>query len=162
MLRRFALAVLLSPVLAAAQEVASIPAEGAPVFDYRQAIALFEQGERRQATCLLYRGQYRARVHLRAHPDLEPSADPALYASLNETVGRPINEWAAGDVPEWVQSMRCALDWAREHDDPYTPKAAYGDAHAEVQAGFARFIDSTAARAEEIRRIRAQNGLENR
>ncbi len=104
--------VMAQPVGAQAQD------DGHPAADYQRAATLFAKGERDEAVCLFYRGQYRYRVHLAARPELEASGDAALFASLNQTVGLPINEWAGGDPEGWAEEIACALDWPRTHDDP--------------------------------------------
>lgn len=138
------------------------PPSGHPAEDYRRAADLFRAGRREEATELFYRGQLRARVHLAARPDLPPSGDPALFASLNESLGRPINEWAAGDLPMLVAALDRVLAWHAANDDPHTPKASFPEAHASVRAGLERLRAYFADNADDIRAQRRANGLPNR
>lgn len=150
------------PAAALAQISVDEPVAGHPAGDYRRAAELFEAGSREQAVCLFYRGQYRFRVHLAARPELAPSGDPALFASLNEVVGRPLNEWAGGDPQTWAEAIACALDWARGNDDPFTPKAEFASEHARVVEGLAGLLDHVRNSADEIAAERAARGLPNR
>ena len=138
------------------------PARDEPVEDYQRAIELFEQGERQVATCLFYRGQFRARLYLAARPGLPPDGAPALYASLNDVVGSEINLWAAGDVEDWAEAMDCALSWAETADDPVTPRAVHGAEYDRVAAGLRDLISHVRANAAQIRAERTARGLENR
>lgn len=103
-----------------------------------------------------------ARIHLAARPDLPPDGDPALFASLNETVGRPINQWAFGDVPGAVAIIRRVLAWHSANDDPFTPKAQFPAAHVRVHAGLEALVAKMLADQDRIREQRRANGLPNR
>lgn len=118
------LAIGLAAPASAQVDVSGHPVASHPADDYREAVAMFNAGDRLTGACLFYRGQYRFRVHLEARPDLDPNGEGALMSSLNEVVGRPINEWLGGDVDEFLAVIDCALDWAARHDDPFTPKCS--------------------------------------
>jgi hypothetical protein len=156
-------ALLVSASAAAAEtRIDAWPARGEPFEDYERAVALFADGDRKVATCLFYRGQFRARVYLAARPGLPPDGAPALYAALNDVVGTEINLWAGGDVGDWTEAMECALRWAETSDDPVTPRADHADEYRRVAAGLRDLIDHVRANAEGIRAERAARGLENR
>jgi hypothetical protein len=135
---------------------------GHPFEEYRHAAELFRQGDREQAVFLFYRGQLRARIHLAARPELPRDGDPALFASLSEAVGRPINEWAFGDIPALAGILDRVLAWHAANDDPFTPKSRFGAAHAEVRRGLAGLRRQIVAEQESIRAQRRANGLANR
>ncbi len=157
-----ALALLLALPAAAQTSIDVWPAMADPVEDYELAVEMFHRGDRQVATCLFYRGQFRARLFVAARPNLPPDGAPALYASLNEVVGAEINGWAAGDVEKWAEAMECALRWAETTDDPQTPRVAHAAAHARVTGGLRELIAHVRASADDIRAQRAANGLENR
>ena len=165
-MKRLAIAITLFVSTASAETaIDEFAVNGPPAEDYQLAAQLFAETDENQkyvATCLFYRGQYRARVHLRARPDLPQSGDPALYSSLNSSLGGTINRWAAGNVKKWADAMECALNWAKENDDPFTPKAEFSDVHQSMQQGFETFIDSIRGQADDIKKNREANGLENR
>jgi hypothetical protein len=69
-----------------------------PAVYYVLAQKLFASGQKDEAVFWFYAGQLRYRFHLRATPGRDPSGDPALFASLSEVIGRPINEYAFGDL----------------------------------------------------------------
>ena len=158
---------LASPITRAmAQPNPSATAEsltaGHPAEDYRRAADAFRAGRRDEATYLFYQGQFRYRVHLKARPGLQPDGDPALFASLNEALGRPINEWAFGDVPSLAATIDRVLAWQAANEDPFTPKASFAAAHAEVRSGLASLKAQVMAERDTIKAQRRANGLPNR
>jgi hypothetical protein len=38
---------------------------------------------------------------------LDPTGDPAVFAALSEEIGRPINEYAFGDIPQLAKNHGC-------------------------------------------------------
>ncbi|MCO4317727.1 hypothetical protein M8997_011080 [Phyllobacterium sp. 21LDTY02-6] len=133
-----------------------------PAAYYVLASKLFSGGTRDEAVVWFYAGQLRYRFHLAAHPDLPADGDRALLASLSEVVGRPINEYAAGNVEEWASAMQGALDWDEQHDNGFTSKSAYAEQWLQQRAGLAKLRANVRAQAAEIRQQRLENGLENR
>lgn len=157
-------ATLLALVLAtplSAQTLDPGPVTPTPWDDYILAAETFNAGDRVLGGCLFYRGQFRARLLLTAQPNLPPDGGPALFAALQEQVGRPINEWLAGDREDWINAMTCARDWAVANDDPDVPRARFPRVHADTLAGFNGLIDSIPP-SEELRATRDANGLPNR
>jgi hypothetical protein len=133
-----------------------------PAAYYILASKLFAAGERDEAVFWFYAGQLRYRFHLTAHPDLPADGDPALFASLSEVAGRPINEYAAGNVDGWADAMQRALDWDEQHENGFTSKSVYAEQWQRQRAGLAQLRDHVGDRAAEIRDQRLKNGLENR
>ena len=153
--------IVLWPAMAFAQGLTSGPITPSAWADYQRAAELYNAGQRLQAGCVMYRGQFRARLLLLAKPNQPPDGAPALLASLNETVGRPINQWLGGDRDDWIAAMECARNWAMENDDPDYPRRRYGRQHAEVLAGLEQLIVSIPPAAE-LRKQRRAAGLRNR
>lgn len=129
---------------------------------YREAGRLFGAGQREDAVFVFYLGQLRYRTHLVARPDLPADGDRALFAALTESVGRPLNEWAFGDVPFLVRTMDAVLAHDESQPDRFTPPREFPDAHRGVREGLARFREQVGASADSIRQQRAARGLENR
>lgn len=152
---------LFCPTLAFAQAVTPGPITPSAWDDYAQAAKLFNAGNRVQAGCVMYRGQFRARLLLLANPNQPPDGGPALFASLNETVARPINQWLGGDRDDWVEAVTCARKWAAENDDPDYPRRRYGKVHANVLAGLDELIASLPSKSK-LRAQRRSAGLPNR
>lgn len=122
----------------------------------------FEAGKRDEATRWLYVAQLRYRFHIAANPGLPPDGDSALFGSLMETIGRPINEWAGGDVDGWIAAMQNALDWDAANPNGFTSSRAHPAELRTVRAGLADLIVSIEAQRDEIPGERARNGLESR
>jgi hypothetical protein len=133
-----------------------------PAAYYVLAQKLFEAGGRDEAVFWFYAGQLRYRFHLSASPDLPASGDPALFASLTEVIGRPINEFAFGDLPALEATLDKALAWDERADNGMTSKSAHAAEWKDVREGLGKMRDYIKANAEQIRAQRQQNGLENR
>ena len=126
------------------------------------AANLFNTGDKDQAVQWYYIGQMRFRAYLMANPDLDPSADGALYTSFQSVLGAPINEYAGADPDAWVTLIDNAITWHKHHPNGFTPKEQYPDIYAEIEAGFISFKEQVASSKEAIRKQRALNGLPNR
>ncbi|MDF2404151.1 hypothetical protein [Aeromonas sp. 5HA1] len=125
------------------------------------AAKLFNDGKLDDAVKWYYVGQIRFRAHLMANPDIEPSGEPALYSSLQNIVGTPINEYAGQDPNHWVVLVEKAIKWNAENPDGFTPKSSNKKIHAEVEANFIEFRDYVSSNKEKIRKQRTENGLKN-
>lgn len=126
---------------------------------YLLASRLFAEGRREDATRWLYVAQIRARYRLITSPGLSPDGEPALYAALQETIGRPINEWAFGDIPAVAARMQEALDWDDAHPNAVTPKTRDAAALERIRGGLAQLRLRVLADQADIRRQRGANGL---
>ena len=133
-----------------------------PVGLYTLAERLFSAGRRDEGVTWFYIAQIRSRFRLATAPDLPPDGEPALYAALNDSLGRPINEWAFGDIDRVAAQMKQALEWDASHANVVTPKAANAAALEEVRSGLVALRTSVLARKDDIRRQRLAHGLVNR
>jgi hypothetical protein len=111
---------------------------------------------------VFYLGQLRYRSHLSARRDLIPDGDPALFASLSVVVGRPLNEYAFGDIPALARTIDAVLAYDRANPDRFTPPANFPQAYAGVRDGLAAMRTQMLTDADKIRATRRSNGLENR
>jgi hypothetical protein len=133
-----------------------------PAAYYILATKLFESGARDEAVFWFYAGQLRYRFHLGANRNLPPDGDPALFASLSEVVGRPLNEYAFGDLTALVGTIDKVLDWDEKAANGFTTKAGHEAALKDVRDGLVKMREYVKANGDEIRAQRTQNGLENR
>jgi hypothetical protein len=134
-----------------------------PAEHFKRAAALFRAGDRDRAVFWFYLGQLRYRVHLAARDgQLDPSGDPALFASLMQVVGGPINRHAFGDVPALARTIDEVLAWDDAHPDGFTPKDRFAAERADIRKGLSAMRDEALATQEEIRATRIRNGLQNR
>ena len=133
-----------------------------PAAYYILATKLFGAGAKDEAVFWFYAGQLRYRFHLGANPALPPSGDPALFASLTEVVGGPLNEYAFGDLPQLIGTIDKVLAWDEKVDNAFTPKAGHEAVLKEIRDGLLKMREYVKANGDQIRAQRKQNGLENR
>ena len=129
---------------------------------YLYANRLFGEEKRDDAVFWFYVGQLRYRVHLQSNPNLDPSGDPALFGSLNATVGQIINEYAGGDPKMWVKQMNRALDWDARNNNGFTSKRKNKVKYEETREGLKKLISNIESSIDEVRKQREANGLEDR
>jgi hypothetical protein len=133
-----------------------------PAFYYVLAQRLFAANRKDEAVFWLYAGQLRYRIRLACHANLRPDIEPALFGSLQETVGQPINEYAGADPAAWAAAVERARAWDAGTRNGFEPKAACAAAIAEQREGMGQLIAHIRANPDAIRRQRASNGLPNR
>jgi hypothetical protein len=163
-------AIALTANLAAvhAQTGTAVPADVAtlagqhPAEYYRRAAKLFQDGEKDDAVFVFYLGQLRYRARLAARRDLKPDGDPALFLSLSEVVGRPLNEYAFGDIPALARILEAVLAYDQADPDRFTPPSQFRQAYAGVRDGLSAMKGQIVTDADSIRAKRRQNGLETR
>lgn len=164
-----ALVAVLGAAAALAQTLTGPPAEVRslagqhPAEYYRRAAQLLGQGRKDDAVFVFYLGQLRYRVHLAARRgELKPDGDPALFASLSEVVGRPVNEYAFGDIPALARTIEAVLAYDEASPDTFTRPSEFAAVHASVRSGLLAMRTQIVADADSIRAQRKRNGLENR
>ena len=133
-----------------------------PAAFYVLAGKLFAAGRRDEAVFWFYAGQLRYRFHIAASPNLPPDGDPALFASFSEVIGRPINEYAFGDLAQLTATIDKVLGWDERTDNTFTSKTAKAASWKEIRDGLVRMKEYVKTNGDEIRAQRTQNGLENR
>jgi hypothetical protein len=133
-----------------------------PAAYYRKAAEMFQSGQKDAAVFVFYLGQLRYRTHLKARPELKPDGDPALFGSLSEVVGKPLNEYAFGDLNRLDETLKAVLVYDRQNPDSFTSAAQFPDAYGQQREGMESMRRQIVARADDIRKQRTSNGLENR
>jgi hypothetical protein len=133
-----------------------------PAAYYVLAGKLFSGGRQDEAVFWFYEGQLRYRFHLSANPGLPPSGDPALFASLSQVIGQPLNEYAFGDLEQLTATIDKVLAWDERTDNGFTSKATHAAALTDVRGGLIKMREYLKTNGNEIRAQRKQNGLPNR
>ncbi|NHT77707.1 hypothetical protein G8E10_18545 [Rhizobiaceae bacterium CRRU44] len=123
-----------------------------------RAAPLMQAGRRDEATFWFYAGQLRWRSRLNASPAQDQTGEPALFSSLFETLGPPVNGWAFGDIPKLQRTIDAVLLWDVRYPDPSLDPAV----HERMRAGLTALRDQIGREAGMIRAERASQGLENR
>ncbi|WP_152658661.1 hypothetical protein [Devosia chinhatensis] len=132
-----------------------------PAALYVLAARLLAAGEGQEAANWMYAGQLRYRFLITVGGE-EGRDESILFSALTEQVGRPVNEYIAGDVDEWLAAMRWALDWDDANPNSITSKTEHAAALTEVRDGLERLIETVEAERDIIPQQREANGLENR
>lgn len=146
----------------AAEEIKADIEQFHPSAYYILAQKLFDAGERNEAVFWFYAGQLRYRFFLAANPNLPPDQDPALFASVSEVIGRPLNEYAFGDIPQLATTIDEVLDWDANAENAFVSKTDHAEEWEEVREGLIELRETILAEADSIRAEREENGLENR
>lgn len=132
-----------------------------PAALYLLASRLHAEGRGQEAANWMYAGQLRYRFLITAGGEAARE-EGTLFGALSEQVGRPINEYIAGDVDEWLAAMDWALDWDAANDNGVTSKIEHAAALEQVRAGLEDLRAEVEANRDTIPAERAANGLENR
>jgi len=133
-----------------------------PASYYILAQKLFSDDAKDDAVFWFYAGQLRYRFHLASSPDLDPSGDPALFSSLSEVVGRPLNEYAFGNMDDLVKTIDHVLEWDEKTPNGFTSKETHEKEWLEIRKGLEGMRAYIIENADQIRATRDKNGLENR
>lgn len=133
-----------------------------PAAYYVLAQKLFVSGRKNEAVFWFYAGQLRYRAYLLCNTGLKPDGDPALFASLSEVIGRPINVYAFGNVDDLVATIDRVLVWDVKTANGFKPVEKCRTQTASVREGLVKMRQETLRNAGEIRRQRIRNGLTNR
>jgi hypothetical protein len=132
-----------------------------PTALYVLASKLMRAGRSDEAVRWFYIGQLRYRFHLMTDPP-DAADERILFSALSESVGRPINEYAFGDVDGAVREIDSALAWDAAHANHFTSQSAFPAQLAKTREGLVAMRDDMLARRDEIRETRTRNGLPNR
>ncbi len=146
--------------MSSAQFEANLPRMHPAVY-YQYAQRLFDEGRRDDAVFWFYVGQLRYRFYLSANPTL-PDSDPALFVSLNATVGQEINEYAGGAPATWIAAIDRALAWDMTSPNYFTSKEHFHKEYIVVRSGLIELKKMIQSQAQEIRTQRTKSGLPNR
>ena len=128
---------------------------------YVLAARLLSQGRGQAAANWMYAGQLRYRFLLEVK-GANGSDDGILFSALSEQVGRPVNEYIAGDVDEWLAAMDWALEWDAANCNGTTSKTDHAAELAKTRSGLEKLRASIEERRDIIPQERLANGLENR
>lgn len=145
-----------------ASEVETTLIKGHPANYFTVAAMRFSENKKQEAAKWLYVGQIRYRAYLQANPTLPPSGDPALFSALIHEVGRPLNEYIAGDIDEWVATIDEAILWHKDNPYDFVDKEQHKAIYEDQLSGLEELKQTIIETQDTIRKKRAANGLENR
>lgn len=128
---------------------------------YVLSARLLGEGKGQEAANWMYAGQLRYRFLITAG-GRETANEGVLFSALSEQVGRPVNEYIAGNVDEWLAAMQWALDWDEANENTLTSKTGHAAEFEEVRAGLRQLMAQVESNRDSIPADREANGLENR
>ncbi|MFA5899738.1 MAG: hypothetical protein WC829_11570 [Hyphomicrobium sp.] len=143
---------------AAVQELAG---QNPPAY-YRRADELFKEGKKDDAVFVLYLGQLHFRTYLLTHRDPDQSQAPAMFATLSQVIGKPITQYAFGDIPALARTIDAVLAYDAAHPDSVSAPTESADVHEDVRKGLAAMKVKMLSEAARIHAQREKSGLENR
>jgi hypothetical protein len=127
-----------------------------PANYYFFAARLWQMGEKDKALSWYSIAQLRARFMLAAHPGEDPSAGPALFASLQAEVGPPIIQYAATDPKNWAAQIDAALQWDASNPNGYTSKSEYKQQWEEARKATRNLRNEVIAQSAQVQRLQMQ------
>ena len=83
---------------------------------YEKAAELLKNAKWNDAGFLLYLGYARYRYYNSVNKDYQPSGDGALLASLQATLGKPVNMYLKTYADNFIALLRKSADWYAQHD----------------------------------------------
>lgn len=143
-----------------AQIIAQAP-ELHPAALYILSSRLLAEGNGPESANWMYAGQLRYRFLIAVIGD-QSQDEVILFSALSEQVGRPVNEYIAGDPDEWIAAMQWALDWDEANDNPLLSKSEFAAELEHVRSGLESLILQVDGSRQEIFEQREANGLPNR
>ena len=133
-----------------------------PVVYYVLASKLYEADKKSESVFWFYVGQLRFRFLLAARPDLDPTKDPAVFASLTQQIGTPINIWAMGDLPAMEKTLVDVAAWDEKTPNGFTSKTEFPAQWKQARDGMQQMLKYIRENGDKIRAQRSKAGLENR
>jgi hypothetical protein len=109
---------------------------------YAYAGRALSEGRQDDAIFWLYVGRIRYRFLLQSEPALPPDGGPALYASLEATLGSSIDQTASADPHKLAARIERARQWDAAHENTYTSRTKYETQWSKVRKELEQRRDS--------------------
>lgn len=90
-----------------------------PVGYFQVAAELMSKSKFNEAAFLYYLGNLRFRYYNSVNPDYEPSGDGALFSSLKNVMGDPINMYQRINIDNFISVLKRVTKYASENDYKY-------------------------------------------
>ncbi|MGV3491205.1 MAG: hypothetical protein ACO1OG_07780 [Devosia sp.] len=175
MMRRVLLGLLFSTLLVTApvaqaqnfdnltsEQIETQAADLHPAALYLLASRLLAEGRGQDAANWMYAGQIRYRFLLLAKGAGAGDSESVLFSALSEQVGRPVNEYIAGSVDEWLGAIDWALAWDKANPNGTTSKTRYAAQLEQTRTGLLGLRQQIEDNRDTIPIEREANGLPNR
>ena len=133
-----------------------------PAEYYKRAGELFKEGKKDEAVFVLYLGQLHFRTYLLTHREADQDQSLGTFAALSEQIGKPITQYAFGNIPALARTIDAVLAYDAANPDNISSPPESAGAHEEVRKGLAAMKAKMLSEADRIHAQREKNGLENR
>jgi hypothetical protein len=120
---------------------------------------LWAEGKGDAAIFWFYAGQLRYRFHLQVNPKQEPGGEFALAGALQATLGEPINLYAGGDIPNWIEQIDRVLAWDAATENGFTSKTDHPREWETTRAGLLKLRDKLRDDRPSLEAQRAEAGI---
>jgi hypothetical protein len=120
---------------------------------------LWGAGKREDALFCYYVGQLRYRFHLLSNPGIDPSGDPALFASLRYVIGEPIETYAQSEPTLWASTIERVLKWDADHDNGFTSKSTNKEQLSTIRQKFVELGSYITSNASSLKSASEQRGI---
>ena len=102
---------------------------------FKEAGKRFTAGEKNDAAFLFYLGELRYKYYLSANPNFQPDGEPAVYSSLQSSLGEEINYSLNDSVDNYISIMDSVISWDKSHDFIFFSKSKFPEKHQEILNG---------------------------
>jgi hypothetical protein len=119
--------------LSPAEIEAQLPNEHPSTY-YLYAGRLMKAGDLSGALRWFYIGQLRWRIDLLAHPGQHGGQDDGLFGLINQSLEKPLTEYGASHMDQWLAAIDAALAWDDAHDNGDTAKDKFPSIYAAQRA----------------------------
>jgi hypothetical protein len=164
---------LAETIRAMKKQFSTLPAEAMFV----AAIRLYDQGARDEAVYWFYSAQYRAKVFQAVVDGRTPGGLGSeaferrqAHGAFRELAGTFINGYAGCDVDRWARTIEDVARDGRTVPDltriyprvGFLPRKHWAAKNAEIGTGLSKFAEYLRTHQDEIKSIRAKNGMDER
>ncbi len=118
-----------------------------PAEYYKRAGELFKEGKKDDAVFVLYLGQLHFRTYLLTNREAIRIRASGTFAALSEQIGKPITQYAFGNIPALARTIDAVLAYDAANPDTISSPPESADAHDEVRKGLDGDEDENAFRS---------------
>ncbi|WP_026713594.1 hypothetical protein [Flavobacterium daejeonense] len=128
-----------------------------PVSFFEEAGKYYKDGNLNESALLFYVGQLRYRYYILAHPDTKPDGDKAIFASLQNVLGKEINYKLGENVDNYIKILEAIIDYSNENDYQFYSKKESPENYKKVIEGLIKLKNYVITNKEQFIARRKEN-----